>query len=138
MVEKYYIIGSSLLCALCNITPLAAGQLGYNASGDICWYNNADHGAQFRWAVGTSNFWILLMEIKEVICFVVLATFVIQHQSCTAGVLSTTTTCPDYPYRPVPWDNYQNRPVPPPLLSHKFLRLDARSVPHELYGGSLP
>ncbi|KAJ7847831.1 hypothetical protein B0H14DRAFT_3453536 [Mycena olivaceomarginata] len=53
-MEKYYVIGSSLLVAVCNIVPLAAGQLGpYNGT---CWYNNPDPAAYMRWVVGTLSF----------------------------------------------------------------------------------
>ncbi|KAJ7708422.1 hypothetical protein B0H16DRAFT_1704060 [Mycena metata] len=58
IMEKYYVIGSSLLVGVCTISPLAAGQFKglYN---DLC------DDLKFRWLVPTQSFWILLMASSE-------------------------------------------------------------------------
>ncbi|KAJ7815424.1 hypothetical protein B0H14DRAFT_2847626 [Mycena olivaceomarginata] len=77
-MEKYYVIGSSLLVAVCNIVPLAAGQLGpYNGT---CWYNNPDPATYMRWVVGTLSFWIFLMASSELVCFFVLISYMLRRQ----------------------------------------------------------
>ncbi|KAJ7181462.1 hypothetical protein C8R43DRAFT_1116833 [Mycena crocata] len=91
MMEKYYLIGSSLLCAICNITPLAAGQIGYFPAGDICWYTNNDDAAHFRWVIGTYSSWALIMAIGEVISCLVVVSFMIRTQSCATRALLNAT-----------------------------------------------
>ncbi|KAJ7743288.1 hypothetical protein B0H14DRAFT_465405 [Mycena olivaceomarginata] len=77
-MEKYYVIGSSLLVAVCNIVPLAAGQLGpYNGT---CWYNNPDPATYMRWVVGTLSFWIFLMASSELVCFFILVSYMLRRQ----------------------------------------------------------
>ncbi|KAJ7871057.1 hypothetical protein B0H13DRAFT_1895949 [Mycena leptocephala] len=65
IMEKYYVIGSSLLVGVCTIIPLVAGQFGpYNG---VCWFSNPDPVLQIRWLVGAQSFWILLMALSELI-----------------------------------------------------------------------
>jgi hypothetical protein len=76
-MEKYYVMGSSLLVAVCEITPLAAGQFG--PYGGVCWFSNPDPVLQMRWLVGAQSFWILFMALSELVCFVILASYMIHH-----------------------------------------------------------
>ncbi|KAJ7851714.1 hypothetical protein B0H13DRAFT_2399325 [Mycena leptocephala] len=77
-MEKYYVIGSSLLAGTLNFIPLAAGQLGpYNGT---CWYNNPDPATYMRWVVGTQSFWIFLMASSELVCFVILVSYMLRRQ----------------------------------------------------------
>jgi hypothetical protein len=77
-MEKYYVIGSSLLVGTLNFIPLAAGQLGpYNGT---CWYNNPDPATYMRWVVGTQSFWIFLMASSELVCFVILVSYMLRRQ----------------------------------------------------------
>jgi hypothetical protein len=94
-MEKYYVIGSSLLVAVCNIVPLAAGQLGpYNGT---CWYNNPDPATYMRWVVGTLSFWIFLMASSELVCFFVLVSYMLRRQvrlrRCVLRVFETDNKC---------------------------------------------
>jgi hypothetical protein len=58
----------------------AAGQLGpYDG---ICWFNNPDPVLQIRWLVGAQSFWILRMALSELVCFVILASYMIHHRVC--------------------------------------------------------
>ncbi|KAJ7850864.1 hypothetical protein B0H13DRAFT_2360478 [Mycena leptocephala] len=78
IMEKYYVIGSSLLVGVCTIIPLVAGQFGpYNG---VCWFSNPDPVLQIRWLVGAQSFWILLMALSELVCFVILASYMIHHR----------------------------------------------------------
>ncbi|KAJ6535618.1 hypothetical protein B0H19DRAFT_1271359 [Mycena capillaripes] len=77
-MEKYYVMGSSLLVAVCEITPLAAGQFG--PYGGVCWFSNPDPVLQMRWLVGSQSFWILFMAFSELVCFVILASYMIHHR----------------------------------------------------------
>ncbi|KAJ7344056.1 hypothetical protein DFH08DRAFT_1081354 [Mycena albidolilacea] len=89
-MEKYYVMGSSLLVAVCTIAPLATGQLGpYDG---ICWFNNPDPVLQLRWLVGAQSFWILLMALSELVCFVILASYMIHHRISVKRMLSGIST----------------------------------------------
>ncbi|KAJ7181450.1 hypothetical protein C8R43DRAFT_1170326 [Mycena crocata] len=89
-MEKYYVMGTCFLCLVCSITPLAAGQLGFN-SGGFCWFANPNPTIVLRWAIGTSNFWLLLLASGELVSFVVLASFMARNQSRATRVLSNAT-----------------------------------------------
>ncbi|KAJ7704781.1 hypothetical protein B0H17DRAFT_1193288 [Mycena rosella] len=91
MMEKYYVFGCAFLSAVCNITPLAAGQLGFIPAYGICWFNNPNDAIQFRWVIGAQSFWILLMASMEVVSFVVLACFMMRNQRRSTRILSNTT-----------------------------------------------
>jgi hypothetical protein len=90
-MEKYYVLGSSLLVAVCSISPLAAGQFGpYNG---VCWYSNPNPATHMLWLVGTQSFWILLMASSELVCFVVLVSYMLRQQvhlgHCVLSVFET-------------------------------------------------
>ncbi|KAJ7244837.1 hypothetical protein C8J57DRAFT_1242502 [Mycena rebaudengoi] len=80
MMEKYYVIGSSLLVGVCTISPLAAGQFKglYN---DLC------DDLRFRWLVGTQSFWIFLMASSELVCFVILMSYMLRRQMSVKRIL---------------------------------------------------
>ncbi|KAJ6468773.1 hypothetical protein C8R45DRAFT_1017551 [Mycena sanguinolenta] len=79
MMEKYYLVGSSLLVAVCNITPLAVkGQFGFYD--DLCWFSNPDPALRYRWLVGTQSFWLFLMASSELVCFVILILYMLRRR----------------------------------------------------------
>ncbi|KAJ6527698.1 hypothetical protein B0H19DRAFT_1195534 [Mycena capillaripes] len=86
MMEKYYVIGSSLLVTVCNLSPLAAGQFGpYNG---VCSFSNPDPVLRIRWLVGAQSFWILLMASSELVCFVILLSYMMRCQMAVKRVRS--------------------------------------------------
>ncbi|KAJ6483422.1 hypothetical protein C8R45DRAFT_1001289 [Mycena sanguinolenta] len=79
MMQKYYVMGSSLLVAVCNITPLAVkGQFGLYD--DLCWFSNPDPALRYRWLVGTQSFWLFLMASSELVCFVILMAYMLRRR----------------------------------------------------------
>ncbi|KAJ6526317.1 hypothetical protein B0H19DRAFT_546368 [Mycena capillaripes] len=86
MMEKYYVIGSSLLVAVCNFCTLAAGQLGYYD--DLCWFNNPDPVLRFRWLFGTQTFWIFLMASSELVCFIILMSYMLRRRMSVKRIRS--------------------------------------------------
>ncbi|KAJ6450744.1 hypothetical protein C8R45DRAFT_883472 [Mycena sanguinolenta] len=79
MMEKYYMMGSSILVAVCNITPLAVkGQFGFYD--DLCWFSNPDPALRYRWLVGTQSFWLFLMASSELVCFVILILYMLRRR----------------------------------------------------------
>ncbi|KAJ6528445.1 hypothetical protein B0H19DRAFT_1385154 [Mycena capillaripes] len=78
MMEKYYVIGSSLLVAVCNFPSLAGGQLGFYDN--LCWFSNPDPVVRFRWIFGTQTFWMVLMASSELVCFVILMSYMLRRR----------------------------------------------------------
>ncbi|KAF7343996.1 hypothetical protein MVEN_01688800 [Mycena venus] len=78
MMEKYYVIGSSLLVAVCNIPPLAWGQLGFYDN--LCWFSNPDPVLRFRWIFGTQTFWMVLEAFTELVCFIILMSYMVRRR----------------------------------------------------------
>ncbi|KAF7343993.1 hypothetical protein MVEN_01688500 [Mycena venus] len=77
-MEKYYVIGSSLLVAGCNLPPLAGGQLG--SYDNLCWFSNPDPVQRFRWIFGTQTFWMVLEASTELVCFVILMSYMLRRR----------------------------------------------------------
>ncbi|KAJ6603564.1 hypothetical protein DFH09DRAFT_1124602 [Mycena vulgaris] len=72
MMEKYYLIGSSLLVGVCTISPLAAGEFK-GLYDDLC------DDLRLQWLVGTQSFWIFLMASSELVCFVILMSYMLRR-----------------------------------------------------------
>ncbi|KAJ6506962.1 hypothetical protein C8R45DRAFT_514172 [Mycena sanguinolenta] len=80
-MEKYYIIGSVILCLVCNIPPLAYGKLGWYAVNGTCWFRDPTPSGQLRWLVGAQSVWMVLMSTVEIISFLLLIIFIMRHES---------------------------------------------------------
>ncbi|RDB21679.1 hypothetical protein Hypma_011218 [Hypsizygus marmoreus] len=68
IMEKYYIIGTTLLTFALNIPTYALDQFGWNDLSATCWYKNDDDKTRLRWIIATSAFWISLAATIETIC----------------------------------------------------------------------
>ncbi|KAJ6603542.1 hypothetical protein DFH09DRAFT_1124563 [Mycena vulgaris] len=73
MMEKYYVIGSSLLVGVCTISPLAAGEFKGLSDG-LC------DDLRFRWLIGTQSFWMFFMASSELVCFVILTSYMLHRR----------------------------------------------------------
>ncbi|KAG6918004.1 hypothetical protein DXG01_017014 [Tephrocybe rancida] len=69
-LEKYYLIGTTILSLALNVPTVALGQFGWNELSATCWYSNADDKVRLRWIIGTQSFWISLSAITEAVCSV--------------------------------------------------------------------
>ncbi|KAJ7465966.1 hypothetical protein FB451DRAFT_1178798 [Mycena latifolia] len=101
-MEKYYILGTLIMCAACNITPYAAGQFGqvntkcprelsWNTLNETCWFSTPDQQAMVRWLIGTQSFWVLFMASVEVFAFLVIVVYVVSYELTTRSILSRST-----------------------------------------------
>ncbi|KAJ7473667.1 hypothetical protein B0H11DRAFT_2430118 [Mycena galericulata] len=97
MMEKYYLIGSSVLVAVPNITALIAGEFGYFAENKTCWFCDPDPAEKLRWLVGTQLVWLLAMASLEFIFFLILVVFMIRHQRTISDIGRTSTSTPQSP-----------------------------------------
>ncbi|KAF7344111.1 hypothetical protein MVEN_01700900 [Mycena venus] len=79
-MEKYYIIGTLVLCAACNIVPYASRQFGLNPTNGTCWFDNSDPDTMLRWLVGTQSFWVLLMATGEILAFLMIVGYIVSYE----------------------------------------------------------
>ncbi|KAJ7138166.1 hypothetical protein C8R44DRAFT_976003 [Mycena epipterygia] len=100
-MEKFYIMGSFLLCGVCNGIPWAAGQLGWSAAGASCWFR----APTLPWLIATQYFWTLLMSTVDVVLFFAVLIFMVQHHlriqrlrtSTISGVSASESGLPPIP-----------------------------------------
>ncbi|KAJ7042334.1 hypothetical protein C8F04DRAFT_1176489 [Mycena alexandri] len=94
-MEKYYIIGSLLLCGVCNGTPWAAGQLGWYARSGVCWLKEPVPSVRLQWLVATQSTWMLLMSAAEVFSFMTILIFMMNIQRLRADSMSRSGNTAD-------------------------------------------
>lgn len=87
MMEKYYLIGTTILGLALNVPTFALHQFGYvvlcifhecpltciylvrwDLESATCWYKNPDNNMRLRWIIGTQSFWIALAAAIETVC----------------------------------------------------------------------
>ncbi|KAJ7701149.1 hypothetical protein B0H17DRAFT_1046090 [Mycena rosella] len=91
-MEKYYVLGTFILSALCNIVPYASGNLGnWDEFNQTCWFSTPDERTMLKWLVGTQSFWVLLMSTGEVLVFLTIVGYLISHEIITRRVRSRST-----------------------------------------------
>ncbi|KAJ7465955.1 hypothetical protein FB451DRAFT_1369760 [Mycena latifolia] len=112
MIEKYYLIGAFLVTAICNVTPLAAGQYGFFPDNDICWFTNPNPAIHVRWVIGTQSVWVLSMATLEIVSFVVIVSFMMRNQLRATRVLSNAASTSSLHTAP-----------PPPVVLYRGLIL---------------
>ncbi|KAJ6478997.1 hypothetical protein C8R45DRAFT_1101430 [Mycena sanguinolenta] len=115
-MEKYYIIGSVLLCLACNIPPLAYGKLGWYSVNGTCWFRDPSPSGQLHWLVGAQSLWMVLMSTVEIISFILIVIFMMRHAARiqhlredtssrdTTGCMTLESSDPEHPivrYRPM-------------------------------------
>lgn len=81
-MEKYYVIGTTLLSILLNVPAFALHQFGWDKESSTCWYNNPDPSLRLKWIIGTQSFWIALAATIETICSCVILVFMYLCQAC--------------------------------------------------------
>ncbi|KAJ7926267.1 hypothetical protein B0H13DRAFT_2564869 [Mycena leptocephala] len=80
-MEKYYIFGTLLVCAACNITP-------WNVVNETCWFQTPDQTVMLRWLIGTQLFWVLLMSTGEIVAFLVIIGYFISYEVRRLSIVS--------------------------------------------------
>ncbi|KAJ7615924.1 hypothetical protein FB45DRAFT_934945 [Roridomyces roridus] len=77
--EKYYVLGTAFVCAVCNGVAYAGGALGWNSSEHVCWYRNRNPAKTLRWVVGTQTFWIFLVSAGEIVAFLSIVWYLFRY-----------------------------------------------------------
>ncbi|KAJ7088771.1 hypothetical protein B0H15DRAFT_286056 [Mycena belliarum] len=91
-LEKYYLLVTLAVCAICTIPPYAAGQLGWNEQSQACWFSSPDQRVLMRWIVGTHSFWVLSMAFGEAVAFLWIVRFFISYEDIQRRINSGSTS----------------------------------------------
>jgi len=71
-MEKYYLIGSTLLCLALNVPAFALGQFGWNETSSTCWYRSSNKTILLHWMIATESFPLALAATIETVCSCIL------------------------------------------------------------------
>ncbi|KAJ7448526.1 hypothetical protein FB451DRAFT_762753 [Mycena latifolia] len=102
-MERYYVLTAVAMTAACNVSPYAAGALGFWEANSTCWFNSPNPAVQLRWFIGSQAFWLFLISTCEVISFLTIVGYmIIRHRLSSAISGSATSSFPRPPTIPKP------------------------------------
>ncbi|KAF8208069.1 hypothetical protein K438DRAFT_1574540, partial [Mycena galopus ATCC 62051] len=84
-MEKYYVLGTTLVSFICNLVPYASGK--FDARNDTCWYRDTNQTDMLRWLIGTQIFWMMLASAGEVGAFLIIVGYLIAYEVCLSRQL---------------------------------------------------
>ncbi|KAJ7730423.1 hypothetical protein B0H16DRAFT_1585042 [Mycena metata] len=90
-LEKYYLIGSTVLAFALVIPPYAAHQYGWDPLEQDCWYTNDNRSQRIAWQIGTQTGWTFLTVIGELICSTIVLVFLLRHDLRIRKVFTAAT-----------------------------------------------
>ncbi|KAJ7032910.1 hypothetical protein C8F04DRAFT_1106132 [Mycena alexandri] len=79
-MEKYYVLGTTLLSLICNVVPYASRKLGCDTINGTCWYRSTNPAEMMRWLIGTQTFWIMLSAVGEVGAFLIILGYLVTYE----------------------------------------------------------
>ncbi|KAF8175016.1 hypothetical protein K438DRAFT_1979902 [Mycena galopus ATCC 62051] len=79
-MEKYYVLGTTLVSLICNVVPYASGKLGWDAINGTCWYRSTNPADMMRWLIGTQTLWIMLSAVGEVGAFLTIIGHLVAYE----------------------------------------------------------
>lgn len=85
-MEKWYLLGSTIMTLGLNIPPYALGQYGWNYENATCWYNTPDSALRLKWVIGTLSFWVLLIACGETVMFFIVINYMLRCDRKTRGM----------------------------------------------------
>ncbi|KAF7335704.1 hypothetical protein MVEN_02225900 [Mycena venus] len=78
-MEKYYVLGTALVCLICNLVPYVSHKLGYSTN-DTCWYRETNPHDMMRWLIGTQTAWVIIFAAGEVIAFLIIVGYLVVYE----------------------------------------------------------
>ncbi|KAJ6505181.1 hypothetical protein C8R45DRAFT_1181228 [Mycena sanguinolenta] len=96
-MEKYYVIGVTLVVIVSNVPGYASGNVGWDDVNQTCWYRSEDPTAQLSWLIGSQIVWILLASIGEVVAFIVIVGYLVAYGLIPGDVPSTSSSAASRP-----------------------------------------
>jgi len=88
-MEKWYIIGSTIVACALNVPVYALNQFGWNETNSTCWFSNPDDKIRLQWTIGTQSFWVLLIASGETVMFVVVVWYILRTDQITRQMIQT-------------------------------------------------
>ncbi|KIK62696.1 hypothetical protein GYMLUDRAFT_41613 [Collybiopsis luxurians FD-317 M1] len=82
-MEKYYIIGTTLLALAITVPTYGLDQFGWNEDSFTCWFKNPNPHTRLQWLIGTQSFWIALAATIETVCSSVVLIWMYRFQITT-------------------------------------------------------
>ncbi|KAF8203378.1 hypothetical protein K438DRAFT_2015130 [Mycena galopus ATCC 62051] len=79
-MEKYYVLGATLVGLISNIVPYASGKFGWDAISGTCWFRGTHSADTMRWLIGTQTFWIILFAVGEVGAFLTILGYLVAYE----------------------------------------------------------
>ncbi|KAF7360856.1 hypothetical protein MSAN_01115000 [Mycena sanguinolenta] len=79
-MEKYYVIGVTLVSLVSSLAAYASGNFGWDDVHKTCFYRSQDPSEMLRWLVGTQSAWILLASLGEVTAFIIIVGYLVVHK----------------------------------------------------------
>ncbi|KAJ7593732.1 hypothetical protein C8J56DRAFT_819933 [Mycena floridula] len=86
-MEKYYIIGTTVLSLALNVPTFALHQFGWDEQSSTCWYKNPDDDIKLKWIIGTFSFWLAFASTVESICSIVVIVWVFRAKRLSDRLL---------------------------------------------------
>ncbi|KAJ7147882.1 hypothetical protein C8R43DRAFT_1129440 [Mycena crocata] len=81
MMEKYYLIGSFLLCTASHVPLYVAQRVGWvDPRTRVCWARGPNSPAQIPWTIGTQTFWLLVMSLGEFISVATILGYMLRQE----------------------------------------------------------
>ncbi|KAK7455082.1 hypothetical protein VKT23_010953 [Stygiomarasmius scandens] len=91
MMEKYYIIGTTILSIVLTVPAYGLGQFGYHQASSTCWFKNPDSKERLRWLIGTQSFWMALAAVIETVCSSIVLFWMFRFQMNTRYLQKAST-----------------------------------------------
>ncbi|KAJ6505072.1 hypothetical protein C8R45DRAFT_1181066 [Mycena sanguinolenta] len=88
-MEKYYVIGVTLVVIVSNVPGYASGNVGWDDVNETCWFRSEDPTALLRWLIGSQTVWILLASIGEVVAFMVIVGYLVAYRLIPKDIPAT-------------------------------------------------
>ncbi|KAF8152612.1 hypothetical protein B0H34DRAFT_801006 [Crassisporium funariophilum] len=85
-MEKYYVIGTTLLSLVLNVPTFALHQFGWDEGSSTCWYKNSDPTLRLHWIIGTQSIWIALAATIETTCSGIILVYMYLYQRNTRAL----------------------------------------------------
>ncbi|KAJ6503730.1 hypothetical protein C8R45DRAFT_1185620 [Mycena sanguinolenta] len=88
-MEKYYVIGVTLIGLGSNLASYVSGNLGWDDINETCWYSSEDPTALLHWFMGSQTVWILLASIGEAVAFMIIVWYLVAHRLVAEDIPTT-------------------------------------------------
>ncbi|KAE9405336.1 hypothetical protein BT96DRAFT_852947 [Gymnopus androsaceus JB14] len=87
-MERYYMIGSTLMSLIITIPAYATDQYGWDTLVGDCWYKNPNQSQLLAWQIGTQLFWTLLTVLGEVVTSLTVIIYMLKQRNLVSKAVN--------------------------------------------------